>query len=98
MRSIGLAATSSHNMPSGRRPRHFQKKRRSGHQTSSTTRCGYCGRKIVVQDRQGEKADGNLMVLELDGSQKRVCRSGADGLSVFSDHIPQSQALARSAF
>jgi hypothetical protein len=44
-------------------------------------RCDYCGKVLVVQDEQGNNADGNRVVLEVDGSQKRACRSCADRLS-----------------
>ena len=57
----------------------------------SRTKCDYCGKRLVVQDRQGGNADGNRVVLEVDGSQKRACRSCAERLSMGpSERTPQS--------
>jgi len=47
----------------------------------SIARCEYCGKKLNVQDEQGANADGNRVVLEIDGSRKRACRICADKLS-----------------
>ena len=61
------------------------------------TRCDYCGKRLVVQDRQGESADGNRVVLEVDGSRKRACRSCADRLSMgLSDRLPQSRGASEA--
>ncbi len=53
------------------------KKARSG----GVARCEYCGKKLVVQDEFGANADGNRVVLEIDGTQKRACRSCAERMS-----------------
>lgn len=50
--------------------------------TQVADRCEYCGKKLVVQDKNGQNADGNRVVLEVDGSRKRACRSCADRLSM----------------
>jgi len=47
----------------------------------SKPKCEYCGKTLMVQDEQGGKADGNRVVLETDGSQKRACKNCADRLS-----------------
>ena len=61
-------------------------------------RCEYCGKRLVVQGERGGSADGNRMVLEVDGSQKRACRNCADRLSVgLSDRMPQSQGALGGA-
>ncbi|HYB75390.1 MAG TPA: hypothetical protein VEC08_00375 [Nitrososphaerales archaeon] len=44
-------------------------------------RCEYCGKRLEVQSRDGENVDGNRVVLEIDGSRRRACRSCADSLS-----------------
>jgi hypothetical protein len=60
-------------------------------------RCEYCGKRLVVQDERGENADGNRVVLEVDGSQKRACRSCADRLSMgLPDSMPQSQGASQA--
>jgi len=43
-------------------------------------KCDYCGKKIVVQNEDGENVDGNRMVLEIDGSRRRVCRRCSNNL------------------
>jgi hypothetical protein len=61
------------------------------------TRCDYCDKRLVVQDKQGGSADGNRVVLEVDGSRKRACRSCADRLSMdLSDRVPQSQVASEA--
>ena len=63
--------------------------------TELRARCEYCGKRLVVQDEQGENADGNRVVLEVDGSQKKACRSCADRLSTgLSDRMPQSEGAS----
>ena len=65
--------------------------------TESKTRCEYCGKKLVVQDEQGRNADGNRVVLEVDGSQKRACRSCADRLSMgLSPGVPEDEGSSGS--
>jgi hypothetical protein len=49
--------------------------------TQLAARCEYCGKRLVVQGRNGKSADGNRVVLEVDGTRKRACRSCADMLS-----------------
>jgi ribosome-binding protein aMBF1 (putative translation factor) len=49
--------------------------------TQMADRCAYCGKRLVVQNELGENADGNRVVIEVDGSRKRACRSCADMLS-----------------
>ncbi|MGP8057942.1 MAG: hypothetical protein ACLP9K_10130 [Nitrososphaerales archaeon] len=72
-------------------------KTRTAQLTAMAARCGYCGKKLVVQHERGENADGNIVVLETDGSRKRACRGCADRLSMdLSDRMLQSQALSRS--
>ena len=52
----------------------------SARTAASVPKCEYCGKKLVVQDEHGG-GDGNRVVLEVDGSQKRACKSCADRLS-----------------
>jgi len=52
--------------------------------TQLVDRCGYCGKRLVVQNELGENADGNRVVIEVDGSRKRACRSCAEILSASS--------------
>jgi|GEM_PF-2054288 ribosome-binding protein aMBF1 (putative translation factor) len=47
----------------------------------SKPKCEYCGKILMVQDEEGRNADGNKVVLETDGSQKRACKNCADRLS-----------------
>jgi len=47
----------------------------------ATAICEYCGKRLEAQNEFGENVDGNRMVLEIDGSRKRVCRRCADRLS-----------------
>jgi len=62
--------------------------------SESKARCEYCGKRLVVQDEQGGNADGNRVVLEVDGSQKRACRSCADRLSAGpSNQPPRAQGV-----
>ncbi len=45
-------------------------------------RCEYCGKRLRVQNEDGENVDGNRVVLEIDGSRRRACRRCADSLSM----------------
>ena len=61
---------------------------KSGVGTGMTTRaaqlvakCEYCGKRLVMQDKNGESVDGNRIVLEADGSRRRACKSCAEELS-----------------
>jgi len=49
--------------------------------THAVPKCEYCGKKLLVQDVHGENADGNRVVLEVDGTRKRACRSCAERLA-----------------
>ena len=61
-------------------------------------RCEYCGKRLVVQGERGGSADGNIVVLEADGSRKRACRDCTDRLSMgLFDRIPQSQGTLGGA-
>lgn len=72
--------------------------RTMGTRTASLrARCEYCGKRLVVQDAQGGNADGNRVVLEVDGSQKRACRGCADRLSMNPlGRAPQSQVASEA--
>ncbi len=48
--------------------------------TEPRLKCDYCGKVLMVQDELGKNADGNRMVLEANGSQKRACKNCADKL------------------
>jgi len=55
-------------------------------------RCEYCGKRLVVQGKDGENLDGNRVVLEIDGSRRRACRRCADSLSTNPDGVGLQKA------